>query len=138
MNTDIGLLKVGSGMTDTRTDGSLSAAHKALIQLATESWRLTRLFTRLLQRLEPVDQQRYAAQLRFFIATLEDSVKMAELKLINLEGQPYDPGMAATPLNSADFAANDTIIVEQMLEPIIMQDGRILKSGTVVLGKSTS
>jgi hypothetical protein len=115
----------------------LSSAHKGLIQLATESWRLSRLFTRLLQRLEPTDQQRYAAQLRFFLNALEESVAMAQLKLINLEGQPYDPGMAATPLNSADFTGEDSVIVEQMLEPIIMLDGRVLKSGTVVLGKAS-
>jgi hypothetical protein len=125
-------------MNDTVPDATLSAAYKALIQLTTESWRITRLFTRLLQRLEPADQQRYAAQLRFFLSTVEDSVAAAELKLVNLEGQLYDPGMAATPLNLADFAAGDTLVVEQMLEPIIMGSGRILKSGTVVLGKVAS
>ena len=120
------------------TDAALSPAHKALIQLATESWRITRLFMRLLQRVEPVDQQRYAAQLRFFLSTLEESIATAELNLVNLEGQPFDAGMAATPLNLADFAAGDTLVVDQMLEPIIMGSGRILKSGTVVLKKVAS
>jgi hypothetical protein len=120
------------------TDAALSPAHKALIQLATESWRITQLFTRVLQRLEPVEQQRYASQLRFFLSTLEESVATAELNLVNLEGQPYDAGMAATPLNLADFAPGDTLVVEQMLEPIIMGSGRILRSGTVVLKKAAS
>ena len=35
--------------------------------------------------------------------------------MVNVEGQPFDPGMAATPLNIEDFEVNDTLEVEQML-----------------------
>jgi hypothetical protein len=88
--------------------------------------------------MDPTEQQRYAAQLRFFQNALHGSTAAAELELVNLEGQPYDPGVAATALNLADFAPDDTLIVAQMLEPIIMQQGRILKAGTVILAKAPS
>jgi hypothetical protein len=55
--------------------------------------------------------------------------------LVNLEGQPYDVGMAVSALNLSDFSPDDALVVEQMLEPVIMGSEGLLKGGTVILGK---
>ena len=60
------------------------------------------------------------------------------MKLVNVEGHPFDPGMAATPLNIEEFDANDALIVDQMIEPIIMGKEGLVKTGTVTLVKVES
>jgi hypothetical protein len=59
----------------------------------------------------------------------------AGLTLVNVEGQPYEPGVAATALNSEDFGADDVLFVDQMIEPIIMGSEGLVRSGTVILRK---
>ena len=59
----------------------------------------------------------------------------SNLKVINLEGQKYDIGMAVAPLNIDQFNENEVLVVEQMIEPIIMFGNSILKTGTVILGR---
>ena len=57
------------------------------------------------------------------------------LSVISVDGQPYDPGMAVTPLNLEDFEADDVLYVEQTMEPIIMEGDTVIKTGTVLLGR---
>jgi hypothetical protein len=107
----------------------------ALIEMAVESWRFSRVFVRALGKLGPEDAARFASQLRYFQKKLEETLSGAGLKLVNVEGAPFDPGMAATALNVGDFAPEDQLVVEQMLEPIIMGADTLRKPGTVVLRK---
>jgi len=66
---------------------------------------------------------------------LEESLGATGLRIVNLEGQPYDPGMAATALNIADFGPEDRLLVDQMIEPIIMSDAGLVKTGTIMVRK---
>jgi hypothetical protein len=50
-----------------------------------------------------------------------------------LEGQKYDPGVAATALNISDFGPDDELVIEQMVEPIVMGSEGIIRPGTVLL-----
>jgi hypothetical protein len=43
--------------------------------------------------------------------------------------------LAATALNLEDFGADDVLIVDQMLEPIIMGKDELVRTGTVILRK---
>lgn len=108
---------------------------KSLLDIALESWRFGRLFERLLSKLDAGEQGRYRGQFRWFQRTLEDSLTDAGMRIVNLEGHAFDPGMAATPLNIGDFGSDDTLVVDQMLEPIIMGPEGILRTGTVTLRK---
>ena len=114
---------------------SPEAMRKVIINMAVESWRFGRVFDRLLTKLDAGDQSRYMGQLRWFMKKIEESLDKAGLRLVNVEGQPFDPGTAATPLNIEEFEANDTLIVDQMLEPIIMGKEGLVKTGTVILRK---
>ena len=57
------------------------------------------------------------------------------LRIVDLDGQPYDPGMAVTPLNIEEFETDDVLYVAQTMEPIIMQNDVVVKTGTVLLGR---
>lgn len=107
----------------------------ALVDLATESWRFTKVFCRMLARLDAGEKARYESQLRWYSKRLTESLEAAGLRLVNLEEQPFDPGIAATPLNVADFAPEDRLVVDQMLEPTILGPDGVLRTGTVLLRK---
>jgi len=117
---------------------SPEALTQSILDMSLEAWRFGKLFDRLLTKLDAGEQGRYRGQFRWFQKKLEESLDVAQLKVINVEGHSYDPGMAATPLNIDEFDPQDTLIVDQMLEPIIMGPECILKTGTVTLRKVQS
>jgi hypothetical protein len=114
---------------------SISMLTETIVNMAVESWRFGRVFERLLTKLDAGEQNRYISQFRWFAKKVEDALEVAELKIVNIEGHTFDPGMAATPLNIAEFDAIDVLMVDQMLEPIIMGKEGLVKTGTVILRK---
>jgi hypothetical protein len=124
-------------MTDV--DGrTFDQIETSLIDIAVESWRLSRLFGRLLAKLDAGESNRYVNQLRYFQNKLQDSLHTAGLRLVNVEGQIFDTGIAASALNIGDFGPDDTLLIDQMLEPIIMGPDGLRKQGTVMLRKVTA
>lgn len=118
-----------------QTTATREAMRDAVISMAVESWRFGRVFDRLLTKLDAGEQNRYKSQFRWFIKKVEEALEIAELRIVNVEGHTFDPGMAATPLNIEEFEAEDTLMVDQMLEPIIMGKEGLVKTGTVTLRK---
>jgi len=108
---------------------------QSLIDIAVESWRFSRLFSRLLDKLDAGENSRYVNQHRFYLKRLDENLKQAGIRLVNVEGQGYDTGMAATALNAEDFDPDDNLVVDQMLEPIIMGEEGLARTGTVILRK---
>ncbi|HHQ4573136.1 TPA: hypothetical protein ACSP3H_004056 [Aeromonas veronii] len=108
---------------------------QSLIDIAVESWRFSRLFRNVINKLDAGDSGRYVNQLRYFQKKVEESLNSSGLKLVNIEGQPYDAGMAASALNLGDFGPDDVLLVDQMVEPIIMGPNGLRKQGTVMLRK---
>ncbi len=111
---------------------------ESLITMALESWRFGKVFERVLMKLDAGEQGRYSSQLRWFTKKIEESLAQVELRIVNVEGHPFDPGIAATPLNIDDFDAKDLLVIDQMLEPIIMGKDGLVKTGTVTLRKVES
>jgi len=123
-------------MADTeQTTASRGAMRDAVISMAVESWRFGRVFDRLLTKVDAGEQNRDKSQFHWFIKKVEEALENAELRIVNVEGHPFDPGMAATPLNIEEFDGNDALMVDQMLEPIIMGKEGLVKTGTVTLRK---
>jgi hypothetical protein len=108
---------------------------RSLIEIAVESWRFSRLFSRVVNKLDAGEAGRYVNQLRYFQKKVEESLDASGLRLVNVEGQPFDPGMAASALNIGDFGPDDQLLVDQMVEPIIMGPEGLRKQGTVMLRK---
>lgn len=108
---------------------------RSLIDIAVESWRFSRVFTRAVSKLDAGEAGRYVNQLRYFQKKVEENLDASGLKLVNVEGQPFDPGMAASALNIGDFGPDDQLLVDHMVEPIIMGPDGLRKQGTVMLRK---
>jgi hypothetical protein len=54
---------------------------RSLIDISVESWRFSRLFARVVNKLDAGEAGRYASQLRYFQKKLEESLDAAGLKL---------------------------------------------------------
>lgn len=117
------------------TEIANASANAALIDLAIDFWKFTRLFTRVISKLDAGEQARYANQMRFFQKRIDSAAEVAGARIVTIEGQPFEPGMAASPLNLEDFAEEDTLFVDQMLEPIVMGNDGVLRTGTMMLRK---
>jgi hypothetical protein len=108
----------------------------SLIEVAVETWRFSRLFARIVNKLDAGEQARYANQLRYFQKKVEEQLESAGFKLVSVEGQPFDPGIAASAVNLGDFGPDETLLVEQMVEPIIMGADGLKRAGTVIVRKA--
>jgi hypothetical protein len=108
---------------------------KIFIDLVVESWRFSRLFARVVTKLDAGEAGRYVSQFNYFAKRVEQNLEDAGFKLVNIEGEPFDPGMAVSAINIGEFGPDDMLVVEQMIEPIIMGPGGLKKEGTVMLRK---
>lgn len=123
-------------MDEMRRDVSENAERTALIDISVEGWRFTRVFDRLLDKLDAGEATRYANQARYFYKKIDDRLSAFGIRIVSLEGQPYDPGMAVSALNIADFSVDDFLVIERMLEPIVMGPEGLVRGGTVMLAKA--
>ena len=121
--------------SEQTTTAPIEGIREAVISMAVESWRFSRVFERLLTKLDAGEQKRYKNQFRWFLKKVDEALEQANLRIENVEEQRFDPGMAATPLNIEEFDAKDDLMVDQMLEPIIMGEKGLVKTGTVILRK---
>jgi hypothetical protein len=72
----------------------------SLVDLAIEAWRFQKLFGKALNKLDPTDAARFVNQHRFFLRKIDQNLETAGLRLVNLEGQPYEDGPPPLPLIS--------------------------------------
>ena len=117
-----------------RATGAADAAkcREALSQIAAEAWRLDRVVEKALTRMEPRDAERFSGQYRWFQKKVDAALLQAGLTIVDLSGQMYSVGLAVTPLNADEFG-DEPLEVAQMVEPIIMSGGEVMKPGTVML-----
>ena len=112
-----------------------SKLQESLATIASELFRFQAVFEKAISKLEMDEQSKYMSQYKWFSKKVYKALDDANLKLLNLEGHLYDPGMAVTPLNIDDFEIEDQLYVQQTIEPIIMQNDKVFKTGTVILGR---
>ena len=111
-------------------------AEPALIDLAVECWRFSRVYARAVTRLDVAEAQRFVSQRRYFENRLAECLSSAGLALVHHEGETFDTGMAVSALNIADFGPDEPLIVDQMIEPIVMAGATLKRPGTVMLRKA--
>ena len=122
-------------MDESNNVSGESPERKALIDVSIEGWRFARVFGRLISKLDAGEAPRYANQARYFLKKIDDGLEGFGLRIVSLEGQPYDTGMAVSALNIADFGPDDVLFVEQMVEPVVMGPDGLVRGGTAMLAK---
>lgn len=107
-----------------------------LVVIASELHRFKGVFAKAISKLDIDEQNKYSSQFQWFSKKVTKALDDAGIRAVTLDGQLYDLGMAVTPLNIEDFEADDILYVAQTMEPIIMQDNAVIKTGTVILGRA--
>ena len=119
-------------------NGDIDCEHfkKAIIDMALESWRFSNVFKSAMSKLSGEDYDRYQGRYSWFRRGFEEIAESVGVKIVEINpGESYDTGIAATPLNIGDFEADEALLIEKMIEPIIMYEGSVIKAGTVMLGR---
>lgn len=111
------------------------ALTKSIGDIACELYRFRRVFSKAISKLDADEQGKYMSQFAWFSKRVDKAVDSAGLRILDVKGQLFDPGMAVTALNIEDFDTSDELYIEQMMEPIIMKGDSIQKTGTVILGR---
>lgn len=124
-------------MDHSTNASAVDSERKALIDISIEGWRFARAFGRMIAKLDAGDAPRYANQARYFLKKIDDGLESIGLRIVSLEGQTYDPGMAVSALNIADFGPDDLLIIEQTVEPIVMGPDGLVRGGIVMLTKAS-
>ena len=107
----------------------------SLVSIGSEMFRFRGVFERVLMRLGTDEQMKYASQYAWFEKRVMKALTDAGIRIIDFQGKVYDPGLPVTPLNLEDFAPEDELFVQQTIEPVMMKDEKLLKTGTVILGR---
>ena len=136
--TATGIEKHKETIIDIASETSTDAHKEAVINLAIESWRLAKVFELAITQLNVDKPRRYTSRIEWFIKKAEESLEKTGLRIVNLEGHPYDPGMAAAPVNLEEFDVDDSLEVSLMVEPIIMDGTVLVKRGKVSLRRVKS
>lgn len=106
------------------------------ITMAVESWKLARTFNNLLKTMNSEQQKYYTSLLSGFSKAAGDYMEISGLSFVSLEGQYFNPNMTIKAVNLEEFTAQDLLVIDRMLEPIVMGKDTVLRAGTVLLRKA--
>lgn len=101
---------------------------KDLSELALNYWRLTNWVTK-----SNADKKSIAYSA---LKRINSYLEKKQIELLDLTGQKYDDGYAADVLGveSETGASEEELIVSEMVKPIIIFRGSVIKHGQVILG----
>lgn len=106
-----------------------------LVTVSVETWKFIRLFQRAVAKLDPSEQSKFMGQARYLQKKIDSLLESRSIRLQSLEGLPFEPGLAATPLNLDEFGStHQSLLIVQMIEPVVMGPSGVLRTGTYVLG----
>ena len=109
----------------------------SLISIAFEFFRFKDIFEKMISKLDFDEQSKYRNQYSWFSKKVDRALESAQIKVLNLQGKLYDPGMAVSPLNIDDLNKDDQLYIVQMIEPTVLKNDAVYRIGTVVLGRES-
>ena len=111
------------------------ALRMSIAQIAAESWRYKQALSKALRRMDPMDAERFSHQYGYFARRVEQAIAAAGLRVVDYAGQAYDVGLPVQAMNLDDFDEDEALIITQTVEPVIMSEGRVIKTGMVMLDR---
>jgi hypothetical protein len=113
----------------------LSKTHAAILDLAVEGLRLGQRFERAVNKLDAGEARPFVSQIHYHRKRTHDTLEAIGLRLVDLQGQDYDPGMPVRVLNIDEFGPGTPLTVQQMVEPIVMGPNGVERTGAVLVGE---
>jgi len=122
-------------MSTEELPAQLDVPLASLIELAIEGWRLD-------SWLATLPPEKVASKLRHVARRLQKFLSERELSALDLTGKSYEPGMSVEVLEALEDErlGEHERLIDEMVEPIILWRGRVVKYGRVVVrqgGKGT-
>jgi hypothetical protein len=114
-------------------NGAVEVGLSALTDLAVDCWRLQNwAFVRGHEK-ERVVARQVSRALSSFLSEIG-------LETCDLAGQPYDPGLAVEVVDSEEDATapNGSVKIQEMLAPIVLRNGKLVRVGQVALSRGMS
>ncbi len=107
---------------------ALEVSLSSLVELAVEHWRLTRWLAKLDQEESAAHGRRVARQLGRFLSE-------RELSVLDLTGQPYEPGLAVEVLDvfADEEMAHGPGVIDETVTPVVMWRGVVVQFGQVIV-----
>jgi hypothetical protein len=109
----------------------------SLADIAVEIFRLEQAMESVITNLSVDELERFRRKTRYSISRIQRVLDDHGIKTSTPpEGSCYDTGMPSVPLNIDEFDLDaDRLVIDQVLEPTVMQDVTVLRAGTVLLRK---
>ncbi len=108
----------------------------AIAEIAAESWRYQLALGKVLKRMDAIEAERFSRQYGYFASKVNRAVASAGLAVLDLTGQGYNPGLPVQAMNLEEFDEDEDLIITQTIEPVIMIDHRVIKTGVVTLDRA--
>ena len=104
---------------------------KNFIKCAVEVWRLR-------NRIEPIKEKQFAV-IRHSILNLFYLFEKEGISFVELKNQTYDAGMALEVIDIEENPqrSNGSVIIKEVLEPLVLLNGHVINQGQVILEKGT-
>jgi hypothetical protein len=122
-----------SDIDEGKGDSTRDPADVVALRLAIEGWRFSLSFLGLVEALDLREQNRHMSSWRYYRKQLNDAVENLGFQLVDLQGHPFDVGLPVKALNLAEFQADEQLVIDRMLEPVILKDGQVARAGTVMV-----
>lgn len=104
-------------------------------ELLVENYRFSKYYLAMINKADLSEKKKYESAYSFHENKILDLAKNANLNIVTFNNADYDEGLPVTPLNADEFNPTDNLIIQQTIEPTILDvDGNIIKQGTVILG----
>ena len=116
--------------------GDTYKLRQSILDIAVEEYRMRDVIANSLCNLYPVDISRFESRYRYFSKEVEKALDNSGFRIISADtfvGKPFDVGMAVKPLNIKSFSISDELVIEQMIEPVIMDGNTVARIGLVKL-----
>ncbi|NRB17503.1 MAG: hypothetical protein HRU33_08020 [Rhodobacteraceae bacterium] len=110
----------------------------AVALLCVEFWKLTQATKKAIERLPNGDGRRLEGQLKYSQRQLVTLLDQLGLKLIEFDGEEFHAGLSASADNAEDFADGVGLVVAKTLEPTIMEDMKVIRTGRVLVEPANS
>jgi hypothetical protein len=119
--------------------GDVSKLQESILAIAIEEYRMREVFTNILFKLNPADAPRFENRYRYFSKEVEKALTGSGFRVVGADcfvGKTFDTGMAVKPLNIKSFNKHDELIIDQMIEPVIMNGDKVVNIGVVKLRRT--
>ena len=110
----------------------------AIAEIAAESWRYECALRKVLKHMDVMEAERFLRQYEYFTSKVDRAVAMAGLKVLDLSTQLYNPGLPIQVMNLEEFDEEDELIINKVIEPVILLENRVVKTGVVMVDRVKS